>query len=405
MKRVIEINVASNRGSTGRIAENIGLTMRASGWECYIAHGSRYCGTSELNDIPIGNKRFEYVHYIKSYLFDAQGLGSKVATREFVKTIDLIKPDIIHLQNIHGYYINYSFLFSYLEESRLPVVWTLHDCWPFTGHCVYFDAVGCGKWRTHCENCPQRKTYPQSIIDRSYINFEKKKKIFCSLDNLTIVPVSDWLSGLVSNSFLSEFPRHVIHNGIDLSVFHPGNDSLKSKLGFQNKKLVLGVADGFGQRKGLDDFVALNKIISPEYQIVLIGASKSEIEKLPKDIVAIPRTDSQSQLAEYYSAADAYVNPTYEDNFPTTNIEALACGTPVITYRTGGSPEAVSPETGIVVEQGDVAGMAEAIREICKNKDFYTVACRKRAEEHFDKDKCFEKYVELYERIAQRLLY
>ena len=400
MFKLLQINVASNRGSTGRIAEDIGLVAKKEGWECYIAHGSRYVGNTALNDINIGSLCEERLHYCLSLCFDAHGRGSTYATRRFVNVINKIRPDIVHLHNIHGYYINYKILFECLKSLGVPVVWTLHDCWSFTGHCTFCDRIQCLKWKTGCHTCPQKEVYPTTIIDRAEFNYKKKKTVFTSLNNLTLVPVSDWLSGVVEDSFLASYPRIVIHNGINTSIFTPTDCHIRDVLGLKGQKVILGVADDFGERKGLDDFIQMRSQLPSDYSIVLIGVSASDMEKIPKDIIAISRTDSQLELADYYSMADVYVNPTYEDNFPTTNIEALACGTPIITYNTGGSPEALDSNTGIVVPKGDVSSLVSSVVAVCANrKVFYSSSCRSRAETLFDKSVCFRKYMELYYKL------
>lgn len=397
MPRLLEINVASNNGSTGRIAESIGLLSQTNGWECFIAHGSRYSRRTSLDDLSIGSIYTESLHYLKSFFFDSHGLGSVAPTKKLIDTIKNIKPAIVHLHNIHGYYINYDILFTALKELNIPVVWTLHDCWSFTGHCTYFDIIQCEKWKVKCDRCPQRNSYPKSLIDRSSRNFNLKKKLFTSVERMAIVPVSEWLSGLVSNSYLKDYPRYVIHNGIDLSVFHPSEESIKDRLGYRGKKIVLGVADGFGDRKGLGDFITLRKILPSDYEIVLIGVSDSDKKRLPETILAIPKTESQKVLVDYYSAADVFINPTYEDNFPTTNIEALACGTPVITYATGGSPEAIDSNTGRIVEKGNVVMLRDKIVDLCNDMNSeISSLCRRRVELFFDKDKCYHPYMELF---------
>ena len=397
MPTLLQINVASNKGSTGKIAENIGLTAMKEGWKSYIFHGVRYAGKTKLNDISTNSSLSEFFHYIISLLFDAHGRASFLSTRRLIKKIKKIKPDIIHLHNIHGYYINYNVLFGALQKLNIPVLWTLHDCWSFTGHCVYFDRIGCSKWKSQCQLCAQSCSYPKSILDFSKRNFLHKKKIFTSINNLTIIPVSFWLSGLVNDSFLSSYNRYVIHNGIDLSIFKPTESILRSKLGLSNKKVILGVDDGYGVRKGLDDFIHLSLYLGADFQIILIGVTESDKSKISNSIIALDRTSNQKELVEYYSMADVYVNPTYEDNFPTTNIEALACGTPVVTYNTGGSPEAIDSITGIIINKGDIRALSNAVIKICgEDRECFRVKCRSRAERMFDMNARYNEYIKLY---------
>jgi len=402
--KVLQINVTANSGSTGKIAEQIGRLVMAEGWQSIIAYG-RYANPSESNLIRIGTKFDLIEHGIECRLFDNHGLASRQATRQFIQKVEEIKPDIIHLHNIHGYYINYQLLFDYLSKLDTPIVWTLHDCWSFTGHCAHFDFAKCEKWRKGCfAPCPCKKKYPTTLIaDRSKENWETKQQCFTSIKNMTLVPVSNWLGDLTRQSFLNQYHIRVIHNGIDLNYFQPTEDikAIKAKNGITGKYTILGVANVWNGRKGFADFIRLHKTLPQEYSIVLVGVSKKQKSTLPKGIIGIERTQDQKELSQVYSAANVFVNPTYEDNYPTTNLESMACGTPVITYRTGGSPESINKDTGIVVKQGDINGLARAIQDICKKgKEYYTEKCRKWAIEHFDMHQCFEEYIQLYKEIV-----
>lgn len=395
--KLLQINVTANWGSTGKIAEDIGKIAIQQGWESWIAYG-RGNPESASNLIRVGSDLDLKSHVIQTRLFDNHGLVSSSATRKFINQIREINPDIIHLHNIHGYFLNYPKLFSFLKEYGKPVVWTLHDCWPFTGHCAYYDFVKCGKWKNGCFNCPQLGSYPQSILlDRSEKNYRDKKKAFLGVENLTLVPVSNWLRCEVGQSFLKDYPVQTIHNGIDINVFKASKERVDSRKVFK----ILGVASVWDRRKGLEEFIKLRSILPEEYEITLVGLSKKQIEQLPDGIGGITRTDSIEALVDLYSSADVFVNPTLEDNFPTTNLESLACGTPVITYDTGGSPEAVDSSCGIVVPYQDVQGLASAIVRVCGNKAFTSEACRKRAEEYFDKNKSFQKYLDLYSSLLR----
>lgn len=401
MKKLLQINSVINSGSTGRIAEEIGLTAIAAGWKSYIAYG-RNDRPSSSKLIKIGTDKDIKLHGLQTRLFDRHGLGSKGATTDFIRQVEDIKPDIVHLHNIHGYYINMEVLFHYLKKVNIPVVWTFHDCWPITGHCSYFTFVGCEKWKKKCYDCPQKTSYPASwLVDRSEKNFHLKKELFTSLPNLTLVPVSNWLSGILKDSYLQGFPIKLIHNGINTDVFKPSTSrAFRSKHDLENKFILLGVASVWSPRKGLKDFFELSKHLNSEYQIVLVGLSREQIEQLPDNILGIERTESVEELAELYASCDVYVNPTYEDNFPTTNLESLACGTPVITYKTGGSPEAIDELTGIVVEQGNIGKLIDAF-EMVKNKgkQYYSDACVNRAHRLYKKEDRYQEYIELYERL------
>lgn len=398
--KLLLLNATANTGSTGRIAEEIGLLAQQSGYEVRFAYG-RKAVNSKLPLIKIGNDWDMRWHGLKSRMWDAHGFGSRSATIALIKELEAWKPDIVNIHNLHGYYINIELLFDYLKRVQIPVVWTFHDCWPFTGHCAHYERVNCYKWQTECYHCPNRKGYPESwFIDHSTFNFYKKKELFNGLNHLTIVTPSQWLAKQLSKSFLSSFPVGVIHNGVDLDVFRPSDNhnEIRLKYSLSTQAIVLGVANTWKKRKALEDFVVLSHIINKDVQIVLVGITAAQAKDLPNNIKAISRTENTTELAALYSAAAVFVNPTYVDNFPTTNIEALACGTPVITYRTGGSPEAVDSETGVVLEKGDVEGLKIAIEDIVNNgKDFYSSACRERAERLYNKEDRFKDYVDLFE--------
>lgn len=400
-KRILQINSVINSGSTGRIAEEIGLKAMQNSWESYIAYG-RNDSSSKSHKVKIGNNWDVTWHVLGTRLLDHHGFESRKATRDFIREIQHIRPNIIHLHNIHGYYLNMDIMFDYLKSTEIPVIWTLHDCWPMTGHCTHFSFVGCNKWKTHCEKCPQKKEYPASFwIDNSSKNFEHKKKLFTSVQNLTIVPVSNWLAEIVKDSFFNKYSIKVIHNGVDSEIFRPINiDKIKLKYRLNDKFVVLGVANIWSKRKGLQDFIELQNSLKKDEVIVLVGLPKEKINSLPNNIIGIERTENVKELAELYSAANVFVNPTWEDNFPTINLESLACGTPVITYRTGGSPESITYETGFIVEQGDLEGVRKAIDTIKQNgKSFYTNSCRERAINIFNKEDRYAEYIQLYEEL------
>lgn len=406
LKRLLQINTTLNYGSTGRIAENIGLLANQSNFDTYVAHGPRCINPSALKSICAETSLGEKIHGIGTRLFDKHGLMSRQSTQKLISEIIKIKPDIIHLHNIHGYYVNYQILFSFLKEYNCPVVWTLHDCWPFTGHCAHFDLIGCDKWKTECNHCPQKGEYPKSYIDFSSRNFNLKKEAFTGCDNLTIVPVSYWLGNLVKESFLRGYKTKVIHNGIDTDKFSACNNNpeeTRVKYGITAKYVILGVASPFNKRKGYPDFISLSHMLPEEYCIILVGLTAEQKKNLPRNIIGIERTQDVNELASLYSCADVFVNLTYEDNFPTTNLEAMACGTPVITYNTGGSPESLDDTTGIVVEKGNLKETWNAISAICsKGKSEYVNACRNRAVQSFNNKDRFKEYIDLYNELLAK---
>lgn len=394
MPKLLQINATANWGSTGRIAEQIGCVAIEAGWESYIAYG-RNSTKSESKLIQIGSIWNTYIHVFFARLFDNAGLGSRQATRRLIDKIEDINPDIVHLHNIHGYYVNYKLLLEYLGRKGVQAVWTFHDCWAFTGHCAHFVNADCNKWMIQCHDCPLQYSYPKSLFaDNSKRNYLLKRSL-CSGLMLTVVAVSAWMNGLVKQSFLRDEQVEVIHNGVDLEVFKP-SISVEHH-GFN----VIAVSNIWNEGKGFNDMLILRSLLDESIGITVIGLTPAQIKKLPRGIKGMQRTSSVQELVEAYSAADVLVNPTYADTFPTVNLEALACGTPVITYNTGGSPEAVDEQTGIVVEQGDVKALAEAVLKM-KENPLSSHACRTRAEEHFDKDKCFKKYIELYETLLNK---
>ncbi len=398
--KILQINSVCGIGSTGRIATDLNQILIEQGHKSYIAFG-RNSAINCKSSIRIGTKVDIYFHVAKTRLFDKHGFASKKATIKLVKEIREIKPDIIHLHNIHGYYINMEVLFSFLKAFDKPVVWTLHDCWSFTGHCAYFDYVKCNKWESRCCNCINKKEYPKSIgIDNSLKNFERKKELFTSVQNMTIVVPSVWLEDIVKRSFLKKFPIKVINNGIDLTSFHDVDSDFRFKHHILNKFVILGVSNEWNRRKGLEYFHKIAKQCNQDEVIVLVGLHEKQINRLPKGIIGIEHTNSVKELAEIYSMADVFVNPTLEDNFPTTNLEALACGVPVVTFDTGGSSESVDRKTGIVVEKENMEALIQAIAEIKnRGKVFYSSACIEKSNILYKKENKYLEYIELYKKL------
>lgn len=395
MTRLLQINVTANSGSHGRIAEAIGRLAIARGWESHIAY-SRGTPDSASHLLRIGSRADMYAHGIESRLFDNHGLASRGATRRLVREIGEIAPDIVHLHNIHGYYVNYPILFDCLRRLDVPVVWTFHDCWPFTGHCANFMASGCSRWQTGCGHCPSSEAYPASLFaDRSAANYRLKQKVFTSLgDRLTVVPVSKFVQNYHSDSFFRHTAVRQIYNGIDTGVFRPvcAKDT--------SPRIVLGVANVWTRAKGFDDMIALSQMLPADMHVVLAGLSPAQLRRLPAGVTGIAHTGGVAELARLYSRATVFVNPTWEDNFPTTNIEALACGTPVVTYRTGGSPEAVDAATGMVVPRGDVAALAAAVTEMSRcDIAAVSAACRQRALALYNEKERYTEYIALYEEL------
>ena len=395
--RIVHINTFPYK-ATGTIMLNIHHALEKNGYESYVVWG-RGRRPKNRHEISIEDDLGIKLHGLYTRVTDRTGFASKRATKRLLDILDNIKPDVIQLHNLHGYYLNIEMLFHYIRKHNIKVFWTLHDCWSFTGHCAYFDAIGCDRWKNGCYDCPQKGTYPASrIIDSSVWNWRKKKELFSGL-NITLIVPCKWLSVLVKQSFLCEYPVEVIYNGIDTQKFKPRTSSFRKDNNLHEKIIILGVANEWTPRKGLGDFIKLEKILSEkiadQYKIIVVGLDKYQINKMPENILAIQRTASLDKLVEIYSAADVLFNPTYEDNFPTTNLEAICCGTPVVTYKTGGSPESVDKDTGFVIDQGDVQNMADIIcnhklRKIGKDINLSRVGKK------FDKSQMIQQYINLY---------
>ena len=401
--RVLQINSVANSGSTGRIAEEIGNVLLANGHESYIAYGRGIAQSSSIL-YKIGSDVDVYLHGAYTLLTDKHGLGiaSIGATKKLINWIEALSPDLIAFHSAHGYYLNLPLLFSFFKKSQIPIVWTLFDCWSFTGHCSYFDDINCPKWKSHCEKCPKHKNYPSSWVDNSFQNFEEKRRLFTSLNKMEIIAHSKWLGGLVKESFLKDYRVHVTPSAINLDLFKPLESNLRERFQLGDRKVILGCASTWSNRKGYKDFIELSKTINQDYQIVMIGLDEKELKSLPANIIGLKRTESIEELAQWYSLAYVFANPTTQDNFPTTNLEALACGTPVITYNTGGSPEAIDDKTGFVVEKGDIQGVVEKV-EVLKGMNYEEVskACRLRAEELYDKKTRYLDYLRVFEGMVE----
>lgn len=404
MPVLLQINSTKNSGSTGRIAEGIGQRVIKNEWLSYIAFGrSEHPGPSE--SIKIGGPLDQSIHLTATRLLDSHGFHSTWATRKLVRQIESLKPDIIHLHNLHGYYLNVEILFHYLNDFRGPIVWTLHDCWPFTGHCCYFERINCLKWQEECHHCELKWLYPQSYLtDNSRRNFHKKKTLFTLPANLSIVTVSRWLEEKVGKSFLKGYPVTNIYNGIDLNIFKPNHDQKKKVLpGLDGKKIILGVANVWSDGKGLQAFFNLSKIIDSNFQIVLVGLSGGQMRQLPPNITGFSRTASPEELAEFYNLSDVFVNPSIAETFGIVTAEALACGIPVAAYNTSSMPELINHEVGRLSELNDVNGLYNCIKEIVANgKAHYSDNCRAYAETFFNRDRQYERYIELYDSLLKQ---
>lgn len=361
---IIYINSVYGVGSTGKIVYNQVCKAKAEGHNIKVA-----CSTVETvpqnlktDIIAVGNRADYFFHNIMSRITDSEGLYSRHSTKKLISKIKEFNPDIIYIHNIHGHWLNYEILFDFLAKSDKQIIWHLHDCWAFTGHCAHFSIIKCYKWKRGCEKCPSLKSYPKSyVLDNSKRNYFRKKKAFTSVKKLKIITPSKWLKNLVDESFLNKYPVEVIYNKIDFDVFKPTPNNFKEKYGISDKIMVLGVSNVWMKEKGYYDFFELARLLDDRFALVMVGLTDKQLMEIPKRIIGIKRTKSAEELAEIYTAADIFLNLTYQDTYPTVNIEAIACGTPVVSYITGGSCESFDKYSGIEVEQGNLSKIIAAL--------------------------------------------
>ena len=362
------INSVAGFGSTGRIAADQCRELMKEGHECVLAFGRDKANCDDVPTVRIGTDLDIKIHGVRCRLLDDHGFGSKGATRRFLEWVKEFDPDVIWLHNVHGYYIHIGELFSYLKTCGKEIHWTLHDCWAFTGHCAYFDMVGCDRWKTGCHDCPQKGAYPASIgLDGSRRNYEEKKRLFTGIPNMTLRVPSNWLKKRVQAGFLQEYPVEVVYNTIDRDVFRPMPGDFRKRHGLEGKKILLGVASVWDERKGLKDFEALSEMLDTSYRIVLIGLTESQIGSLPKNILGLPRTNSLQSLVEAYSEADLFLNPSAEETFGMTTLEALCCGTEAVVYRDTACEEIVEIFGGLAVSRG-AENLYDAVLRLTKEE-------------------------------------
>ena len=389
-KKIVEVNSYSF-ASTGNIMIGIAHIARASGYNIVTYSPNGRLQKREIEDhYYIGSIIERRLSDTINFYTGNQGLLNYFGTKDFLNELDRFKPNIIHLHNLHSNFINLKLLFNYINKHNICVIWTLHDCWSFTGHCPYFDIVGCDKWQTECYSCKMYTEYPATKFDNSKKMYNQKKKLFTSVKNMTIVTPSQWLADLVQKSYLGKYPIKVIFNGIDLNKFRPRISNFRKKYNLEEKFIILSVAFSWGFRKGQDRIEKLANALDTKFQIVMVGITENEVNS--SNIICISKTDNQEQLAEIYTAADVLLNPTREDNFPTVNIEALACGTPVLSYGAGGSAEAFNEKSGMIVNDDSILDILEKLY----HNNFSSEDCLKRGQE-FDQKEKFQEYIELYE--------
>lgn len=398
--RIVQINGGA-KGSTGKIMMGIAEVARAQGHEVMCASPITTTNRDAGEDCGyyrIGTFNSRRVNVALARITGFNGCFAWFETYKLLKKIDEFKPDIIHLHNLHDSYINLPMLFSYIKKHNVPTVWTLHDCWAFTGQCPHFTIAKCNKWKAGCYGCPQYKAYPSSLYDNTKRMWQLKKKWFTGVKNMTIVTPSRWLARLAQESYLKEYSIQVINNGIDLNVFKPTQSNFRERYEIPAEKhIILGVSFAWGYRKGLDCFVEMAEKLGEQYQIVLVGTDDEIDKNLPHNIISIHRTQNQKELAEVYSAADVFVMPTREENYPTVNMEAIACGTPVVTFDTGGCAETVDTSTGIIVSVNEIDKLIEAI-DVIRQEQINPEVCKKKAR-NYSQDLKYMEYLELYSHV------
>lgn len=394
--KVFEINTVYNSGSTGRITAQLKHAIESIGGECMAAYGRGH--TDENHTFKIGSRADMYFHALMTRLTDQTAFYSTKNTLKLCEQIRKFAPDVIHLHNLHGYYLNVEVLFDFLKDFNRPIIWTLHDCWAFTGHCAYFTEVKCMQWKTHCCKCVQKTSYPASrLMDNCRENYRRKKNAFQGVPNLTIITPSNWLSNLVRQSFLADYPVKVVYNGVDTSQFFPTQGSFRTKYGIQDKIILLGVAQVWSPRKGLTDFINLSKTLDKQYQIVLIGLSKQQIRGLPSNIIGLERTDTINELAHIYSTADFFLNLSTEETFGLTVVEAIACGTWPIVYEGTACAEIVQLGIGTIVPRNNDA-IKKALFDFRNTKNAKQI---KRYSQIFSNERFVREMLDIYRQVMK----
>lgn len=396
------INSVCGVRSTGRICTDLAQMLEAKGHQVKIAYGRM--AVPEVHQkyaYRIGSDRDVKLHGLKARLWDASGFGSIAATKRFIRWVKEYDPDLIHLHNIHGYYLNVELLFQYLRSCGKPILWSFYDCWSFTGHCAHFDYNGCQKWQKGCSKCRFSQEYPKSFLDRSAANYEKKRKLFTGIPNLQLIVPSKWMAKMVSQSYMKDYPCHVLPNGIDVAQFVASDGDVREKYGIGEKSLVLGVSSVWQKMKGLTHINDLaQKLPKEKYAILLVGGGEDK-EPIDPSILRVHHTDSIDALCRIYTAADVFINPTLQETQGLTTVEAFACGTPAVVFNAGGAAECVDDTCGIIVPKDDTNALQAAIEKVCREKPFKAEACRKKAEA-YDKNVCYQAFMALYDELCSQ---
>lgn len=398
--RVLQINANFGFSSTGLIVKDIADQIKKDGLEPFCAYQKTNAPVN--NGYQIGNKFDWKLHAFFSRILGRQGYYSYFATKKFLKYIDKIKPDVIHLHNLHSNYININLLLKFIAKKDIPTIITFHDCWFFTGKCFHYVDFSCDRYKTGCGKCPKKKAPPKSLIfDFSSQVLKNKIKRLTAIPRLKIIGCSDWICNEAKNSLLKDCDISRIYNGVDINVFCPKNtENLRNELGASDNFLVLGMANKWF----LDQNISLIEKVKtlPNTKLILVGCNENQLRFLKEnhsEVIGVGFVKDREELARYYSVADVFVNLTFADTLPTVNMESICCGTPVITYDGCGSPELVDKDCGVIVKKGDTDGIINALNNI-RETDFSD--CYKIGQEKFDKNKCYKEYIKEYSRLCTR---
>lgn len=397
--KILMINSVCGIKSTGRICTDLAAMLEQRGHRVKIAYGREAVPAQfEKYAVRIGTDLDVKLHGLKARLTDGSGFGSAAATRRFIKWVEEYDPDVIHLHNIHGYYINVEILFAYLRRCGKPILWSFYDCWSFTGHCAHFDYNQCDKWQEGCNHCAHLREYPCSYIDATAANYKKKRKLFTGIPNLQLIVPSKWMQNMVESSYMKDYPCRVLPNGIDTDQFYPRENRVKEELGIDNRSLLVGVSSVWQKMKGLAYMNQLAETLpEDQYRLLLVGSNPNN-EYIDHRILRVEHTDSIDQLCQIYTAADVFVNPTLQETQGLTTIEAFACGTPGVVFRAGGAGECVDDTCGITVEKDNFEELHKAICQVCDKNPYSAEDCIAKAKT-YDKDACYNAFMELYEKI------
>ena len=349
--KVVQLNSACH-GSTGMLMGILSQAMKEKGIDNRMLY--TFGKDSEENGFRYASDAEIKLNALRSRITGRYGFVSEKQTGRLIQFLKDYQPDLVQIHTIHGHDLNMTRFFQYLKEAGIPVVYTFHDCWQFTGYCPYYTWERCEKWKTGCQ------------------------------------------------SFLKDLPCTVIPNGIDLSVFYPSVSNIRNHLHLNDRKIVLGIALSLSEAKGFHDYLELSRRLPETHVLVLVGVPEERRKDLPSNIIALPRTSSKEELRDLYSAADVTVVPTHEDNFPTVILESLACGTPAVTYQVGGAPEALDEKTGRAVRENDLDALMEAVLEFTGKKKEYAAFCRKKAEDRYSMKQFTDSYLSLYEKMVSR---